>query len=246
MNKIKIIISTTLLLVLTACSSNMSFILEDKEVIYNGEIHSLTYNENLEDTTVVYENNEHKYPGVYEVKAIFTHNNKEYISTAKLTINKQVIKPSFIDLDITENTPYHFELNLDVEADYVYTYYLNDKEINKPNSFGTYTVKASFSNYNTKYIIEDIYHEFTIKLNSYNQYLIDNAFIEDKEVEYDGNSHNITVSNNRDLQIERFHISYTYNDSLNRPTEKGVYNVVVIISKHGVIAKELTATLVIK
>lgn len=245
------------MVVLVACSNDtqlesnvepnletqLEFILEDKTVVYDGDSHSLIFEDLNIDVTYI--NNTHIDSGVYEVEAYFNYNDEDYFRSATLTILPFEIEASINTFDIIENTSYNFEVDVLIKTDYEITYYYNDKEINKPNTAGFYKVKVSFYNYDDNYIINDIYSEFNINLNDYEQSLIDAAILEDKEVLYDGNTHRLVLSNSKDLLNQRYIVNYFYNESFDLPKEKGTYEVRVTITKNTVVVKELTATLVI-
>ncbi len=223
--------------------------LEDKEVTFDNNNHFIKLNNEIEllnsNFVIEYSLNEFINTGIYNIYVVVYKGAFVKEFNATLTINKLEVFPIFNEIEIKENNPYHITFNLEIESDYEYIYYLNDQEINKPSTYGNYLLKVIFNNYDKNYLINDAYYSFNIKLNDYHQSLIDNAYLEDIEVDYNSNYY-ISVSNSRDLLFERFNIIYTFNNEEILPTEIGTYEVVALIIKNSVVVKELNCTLTIK
>lgn len=225
--------------------------IDDYTVTYDGNYHSILLDNQNELITngfhIKYSYNMFKEVGVYEVNATINKFGYKKELSASLTINHLVLSPYFNDLDITEGVYYNFIVNGNNNIDVSYKYY-NElfEEVGKPSIFGTYYIKALFNNDNENIIINDVAHRFNINLSLYDQMLIDNAYLEDKEVEYNGSYQYMSISNSYELRMSRYSIVYTYNNELTPPINEGTYAVVAMISKNNTVVKVLNATLIIK
>ncbi len=219
----------------------------NKEVVYNNEFHSLildNHNALIEHKfDIVYSFNMHKEIGVYEISVTISKFGYQREMTAFLTINQLVLYPYFDDITIKEGQYYNLILN-NYGIEYTYKYYneYND-EIGKPSTFGNYFVGVTFYNDNENILINNFIYEFTINLSDYDQSLIDNAFLYDKIVEYNGRYQYVSISNSSDLSMSRYTITYSYNDEVVPPVEKGIYIVEANIIKNNIIIKTLYSTL---
>lgn len=221
------------------------------DVVYDGNPHSIilpNHNELINNGFFIeYSNDNIINNGIYNIDIIISKGGYHRKLTSILTINKLILDPSISDIQIKEQEDYHFTISNYNNIDYMFEYYnLNNIQIAKPMNYGNYYVKVVFNNENNNIIINDIIKYFNIELSEYNQSLIDNAYLFDKEVDYDGNIQSLSVSNSLKLRLERYIVTYTYNDDIIPPTEVGEYYVVATIMKNGTVIKTLNATLIIK
>ncbi len=227
----------------------------NKEFIYNEKIQKPVLNN---ETTLLdlgfdieYINEDSINVGKYDIIALIK---KEDVVLHELSasyeINKKIFDPVLIcPQNIKESIYYNFELEeLEIDADIKISYFnvLDlETQIGKPLQFGNYLLKIEFSNYNENYIINDIYHYYTVELKDYDLTLINNAKLEDEVFIFDGNSKFIHISNQNNLRFERYVLTYTYNGSSVLPKDVGVYEVEANIIKNNIIIKTLYATLTI-
>lgn len=224
--------------------------LNDLEVIYNDDYYSLLLNKHNvlldRDFVLTYSFNMFKEVGEYEVSVVIEKFGYKRKLNALLTINPLELTSYFIELNIKEGQYYNLTLNdtYNTEVEYKYFNELNE-EIGKPSLYGSYYIKAIFNNTNDNIIINDVVYQFNINLSDYDQLLIDNASLYDKEVEYNGRYQYLSVSNSSELSMSRYTINYTYNNNHTPPIDEGVYEVVAHIIKNNIIVKTITATLYI-
>ncbi|MFI3251818.1 MAG: MBG domain-containing protein [bacterium] len=222
----------------------------NKEVVYDGNFHSIRLDNHvfliLNGFEITYSNNTFKNSGIYSVQVTIEKNGYIKILNADLIITQMMLLPEVIDIFVQEGIFYNFEITNNFDIEYTINYFNSNNElIAKPSIFGHYYFIVQFNNKDEDIIIDDLKHYFTINLSNYDQSLIDNAQLIDKTVEFNNNYHTLSVSNESVLRMERYVITFSYNNDKVPPVEIGEYLVTASIYKNNTLVKELTANLFI-
>ncbi len=201
---------------------------ENAAVDYDGDEHEITVSNLPEGITARYENNKGTNAGTYNAKATFELSeelqaNYNAVSptemNATLTINKAAYKlpenvkfeNATVDYDGDEHEITVSNLPVGITAKY---------ENNKGTNAGTYNAKAIFelseelqANYNA---VSPIEMNATLTINKIAYELPENVKFENATVDYDGDEHEITVSN--------LPVGITAKYENNKGTNAGTYN----------------------
>lgn len=203
---------------------------DSKTLIYDGESHILDEVRGApEGTQITYTGREtHIDVGTYTASALLTkegYNNKTL--TATLTINKA----SFENITFSDGTFEYDGLAHSIYVSGAPSYATVTYSNNGKTNVGTYTVTATIKATNYETMTKTATLRITGKQ-------ITGVTFEDKEFQYDGNSHSLAISGELPIGV-----SVTYSN--NKKTDSGSYTVTAKLSGVGYESLTLTATLTI-